>query len=153
MQGPTLRDIHWPPEPSWWPPAPGWWLLAVIAAGVLWLLVRALLRTLRRWRRRVAVDALFDATLARAGDDGRARIAAVSHLLRRACRVREAPAAAVGGEAWLHFLDGEDPQRPFSQGPGRVLLEAPFRPTAVPVDEQVLELARARLHELAGTRQ
>ncbi|MBP6325901.1 MAG: DUF4381 domain-containing protein, partial [Dokdonella sp.] len=23
--GPQLRDIHLPPDPSWWPPAPGWW--------------------------------------------------------------------------------------------------------------------------------
>ena len=33
-QGPVLRDIHLPPDPSWWPPAPGWWMLA----GLLLLL-------------------------------------------------------------------------------------------------------------------
>ena len=35
-QGPALRDIHLPPEPSWWPPAPGWWVLAaLVLVGVL----------------------------------------------------------------------------------------------------------------------
>ena len=151
MQGPVLRDIHLPPEPSWWPPALGWWLLAILAIAALWLLARTLLRMLRRWRRRVAVDALFDAEIARAGDDARARIAAVSQLLRRACRAAQPPAAALHGEAWLQFLDGDDPERLFSQGPGRVLLDAQFRPQGMPAGEDLLERVRGRLHELAGT--
>ena len=33
-QGPVLRDIHLPPDPSWWPPAPGWWMLAALVVTI-----------------------------------------------------------------------------------------------------------------------
>lgn len=138
---PVLRDIHQPPAPSWWPPAPGWWL---VLALVLALLAIWGYRRHRRARERRAVLAYFDAMLARA-DDPPARIAAMSELLRRAARRRDAGAATLQGEAWLAHLDAGDAAAPFSRGMGRLLLDGGFRREADP--QQV-----AALHALVRTR-
>lgn len=143
MPDPTLllRDIHQPPAPSWWPPAPGWWLLAatVLAVGAALAWWRA-----RRRRRAHTRARLFDAAIAQA-PDAPARVAAMSELLRRAARRRDAAADRLQGEAWLAFLDDADATRPFSQGAGRLLLDGGFRRD---VDEAELDalqtLARAR---------
>lgn len=152
-----LRDIHLPAEPSWWPPAPGWWLLALLLMVALIWLLRRLLRRQRAQRRRAALMAEFDAVLHSA--DPRARVAAVSQLLRRAARLRDPAAAALQGEAWLRFLDGpvaaradvDDPAgaRPFSVGVGRVLLDGPYRAhiDAEAVDALIVP-ARARFAAL-----
>ncbi|NLC60179.1 MAG: DUF4381 family protein, partial [Gammaproteobacteria bacterium] len=83
-----LRDIHEPVAPPWWPPAPGWWLVAglvlaavVVVAVVIW----------RRARESRALLRLFDEEVERATDPA-ARVAAISALLRRAARERDAQA-------------------------------------------------------------
>jgi len=144
----VLRDVHVPPAPSWWPPAPGWWLLL---AAVALLALGFLAWRLRRRRRRRAWERWFDAT-------GRAptpaeRVAAMSELLRRAARRRDASADRLEGEAWLRFLDGGKGHA-FTQGPGRLLLDGGYRRT---VDPDALAaataVARARFLQLmAGTR-
>ncbi len=123
-----LRDIHLPPEPSWWPPAPGWWLLALLALVLGYLLLRFLWLRWRARRRRLALQAEFDAALKLA--DPSAQLAAISQLLRRAARVRSPAAAALVGDAWLEFLDRAGGQEPafFTRGAGRVLQEGPYRP-------------------------
>lgn len=124
MQDLVLRDIHYPPAPSLWPLAPGWWL----ALAVMLLVFLALAyRHGRRRRRRRAVLALFDAAVTRAQGDPPAEIAAISSLLRRAALRRDAEAATLDGEAWLGFLDAGDPRKPFSTGPGPLLLDGAFR--------------------------
>ncbi|HEY0178963.1 MAG TPA: DUF4381 family protein [Dokdonella sp.] len=131
---PELRDIHLPAPPSWWPPAPGWWLLALVALAAAVLAVRWLLRRRRerRWRRRVRAE-LERIAATHAAQPDFARLAAeVSQLLRRAALVIERDAAGLRGEAWLAFLDARLPpaQRdaaPFRSGPGRALVDAPFR--------------------------
>lgn len=146
MPDPTLvlRDIHQPPAPPWWPPAPGWWVLLalVLALLAIWGYRRHI-----RARRRRAILAIFDEAIARAGSPP-AQIAAMSELLRRAARRRDAGAATLQGEAWLAFLDAGDARAPFSQGVGRLLLEGGFRRDADP--RQVAELrglVRARFQE------
>lgn len=143
MQGSplVLRDIHQPAPPPWWPPAPGWWVLAAFVAVVLAvLLIRHRRRRQRRRRIAVAFDAAVDA-----GDTASARIAAMSELLRRAARRRDPQADKLQGEAWLAFLDGADPSRPFTAGPGRLLLEGGFRRDADPAHAAALQrLARER---------
>ena len=136
MQDPTLilRDIHQPPAPPWWPPAPGWWLLfalSLILAGAWWYWRR------RRLRKRLAIIAVFEEALARA-ESLPAQIAAMSELLRRAARRRDANADTLQGEAWLAFLDTGDQRQRFSQGAGRLLLEGGFRRDADP--QQVADL-------------
>jgi len=128
-----LRDVHAPPSVSWWPPASGWWWLAgglLLAltlstlGGWLWhrgRQRRELLRELRRLHRRPPED-----------DSGRAReLASLNTLLRRRA-LALAPTeevAGLAGLAWLHFLDNTLEARTFSEGAGRILLDAPYRPT------------------------
>lgn len=124
-----LRDIHLPGEPSWWPPAPGWWLLAVLLLVVLFLLSRWLLQHWRTHRRLRQLQAEFDR--AASIDDPRACLIAVSELLRRAARQRDPAAAAMRGEVWIAFLDGQLGSvagTRFSGELGALLLDGPYRP-------------------------
>jgi hypothetical protein len=144
-----LRDIHLPPEPSWWPPAPGWWVLAIVLLALVAFAAWHALRAWRARRRRKALLAAFD----RASSlmDPLARVAAVSELLRRAARLRDPQAAALTGDAWLRFLDGDDAARAFSAGAGRALADAPFR-TSLPAHEAdaLVALARPRFVEMVA---
>ncbi|MEZ4601049.1 MAG: DUF4381 domain-containing protein [Syntrophotaleaceae bacterium] len=141
-----LRDIHLPDPVSWWPPAPGWWLLTILAlaltAGSGWLYVRY-----RRGRyRRLALaeldrlDTLPDAELA----------AGLSQLLRRAalCHFNRADCAGLNGEKWLEFLDRPFADRPFTEGIGRCLLEAPYRPDVQFDRKELADLCRRWLTSL-----
>ncbi len=146
-----LRDIHLPPAPSWWPPAPGWWLLALLTVAVLWWVAG---RPRRRWRQRRARRQLIEqlAAVQQAHPVERepaAALAAASELLRRACRRYAPDAVALTGDAWLAFLDRGLADQPFSAGPGRLLLDGPFRPS-VPVEDarEVLALVARRLPRL-----
>lgn len=143
-----LRDVHLPPAPGWWPPAPGWWLLFAVVGVALVVVVGILAyrrRRLRRWM------GLFDAQL-QAQQEGPARLAAASELLRRASRRVDAAAPQLDGEAWLRFLDGGK-GTDFSAGAGRLLLDGGFRPQldAAQVERSCL-LARARFLELMAGR-
>lgn len=146
--GPTLRDIHLPAEPSWWPPAPGWWLLAVLLLIAGFFLFRALWR----WRQRRQFRQLIERELQHIeqrypeADQSAEKVAALSVLLRRLARQQSKTAAALTDEAWLHFLDGDDPQRPFSQGIGTRLLTAPYQRQVPQADaEALLALVRQTL--------
>lgn len=142
MADPTLvlRDVHQPLAPSWWPPAPGWWLVAaallMLALGLWWWRARR-----RRQRHRIAT--LFDDAVSQAGD-APAQVAAMSELLRRVARRRDPHADRLEGDAWLAFLDGGDPARPFGIGPGRLLLDGGFRPD---VDAEALAALRRLARE------
>lgn len=148
-----LRDIHLPPEPSWWPPAPGWWLLAVLVAAAAFLLLRHVRRfaRARRWRRDVMAELERITTSHSTKSDPTLLAADVSQLLRRISRLLDPRAVALRDEAWLDFLDARLPPgrragAPFRRGPGRALIEAPYRRTDDPAaafDAQaLLELAR-----------
>jgi len=126
-----LRAYHLPEPVSWWPPAPGWWLLGLLiltALGItLWLLLR--------WRRRGAArrSALRELkTLQAADTDAAALVQALSRLLRRFALARfpREQVAGLTGEKWLQFLDRHAPDQAFTRGPGRALVEAPYRPPA-----------------------
>lgn len=91
----------------------------------------------------------FDRAVTEAGD-APARLATASTLLRRAARIRHPAAAALGGKAWLGFLDGADPMKPFSQGRGAVLVDGAFRRSLDADIGPVLALARARFAALLG---
>lgn len=146
--GPVLRDIAMPMEPSQWPLAPGWWVIALLAAFALCGSAAWLSRRLGRHRRRRRLQRFFDAELAQA-TSGAERLARASGCLRRAARVAVPQQAGVTGMRWLEVLDGDDPARPFSEGPGRLLLHGPFQPGVG--EEEVapaLGVARARFVEL-----
>jgi len=130
--GPELRDIHLPPDPSWWPPAPGWWLVcAIVLIAIAWLARHALQRhRARRWRQRVHAQVARIAASHAVHNDPVRLACEVSHLLRRASLLLDANAAAFPGERWLEFLDAQIGGEDFRGGPGRVLLDAPWRRNA-----------------------
>jgi hypothetical protein len=122
-----LRDIHLPDPISWWPPAPGWWLLLF---GVPTLLI--LLVWLWRFLRRKTVKKLALAELesiAESDADAREKVQQLAILMRRialSVYPREQVASLVG-EQWLAFLDGPLGKNSFSEGAGRLFIEAPYR--------------------------
>lgn len=149
MNGPVsgLRDIHLPQSPGWWPPAPGWWVLAIVLVIASIALVRSALRLLTSRRRIRNALRDFDNALA-AVSDSPERLAAASQMLRRAAKIAHPAAALFAGDAWLRFLDGDHPLRPFSNDPGRLLRDGGFQRSVQPDIEPTLRLARMRFVEL-----
>lgn len=104
--GPSLRDIHLPPEPTWWPPAPGWWVLAglllLALLGAIWLWRKY--RRAQRQRRQVLLE-LDRLVMQHQRDGDQAALASGLHqLLRRVARKHDALAAQQRGEAWRQTL-------------------------------------------------
>ncbi|WP_295392650.1 DUF4381 domain-containing protein [uncultured Thiodictyon sp.] len=140
-----LRDWHLPGPVSWWPPAPGWWLIAGLALGAL---VLAVVLWRRRRRRGAAVrTALGELHALRtqlgAGLNPQGFAAKVSVLLRRLALTRfpRERVAGLSGADWLAFLDATGGGEGFSQGPGRVLAESPYRNPAAPTSGDPAALA------------
>ena len=136
-----LRDVHEGIAPSWWPPAPGWWLvfgvIVVIIAIVAW-------RVAMKRRQHVAILRLFDETVSRAVTPSQ-QIAAMSELLRRAARRKDAAADTLEGEDWLRFLDEGMVQPVFSAGAGSLLRDGAFRTDVTTQESDALRtIARQR---------
>ena len=144
-----LRDVHPGVAPPWWPPAPGWWLLlaglAVLGLALAWW-------GRRRVRRRKSIRCLFDATVDAAPTPA-AQVAAMSELLRRAARRHSPEADRLDGEDWLRFLDEGTTRTEFAAGPGRLLLEGPYRGDVDAGEAETLRvLARKRYLAWMGGR-
>lgn len=128
-----LRDIHLPEPVGWWPLAWGWWLLIALLVMALAGLIGYLWRRRQRWRyRRQALQEL-DRLYAefREHGDGARYLQDISVLLRRTAlsAFPRQEVAGLQGPAWLQWLNttlGEG-RTDFSQGPGRVLLDGPYR--------------------------
>jgi hypothetical protein len=140
---PALRDIHLPPSPSWWPPAPGWWVLAALLLAVFAWAARRALRVRKRRRLIAASRKEYDRSLD-AARDAPGKLAAASLLLRRAAHASDPHAASLEGDAWLRFLDGDDPAQPFSMGAGTLLRDGGFRREVAGDIAPTLALARQR---------
>lgn len=131
MEQLPLRDIHLPDAVGFWPPAPGWWALALLLPALLF----GLRQLYKRIRRRSAVKIagkLLQSMRRQPNGDAKQTLAALSALLRRVA-LSTAPrrdVASLSGLAWLQYLDRSLPDAPFSQGPGRCLADAHFRPHA-----------------------
>lgn len=104
--GPSLRDIHLPPTPSWWPPAPGWWVLAVLLVAVLllgaWWWRRHRQGLYQRDRVLHELDGL--ARQHQLDGDQSALASGLHQLLRRVARRHDAMAAQQRGDAWRQTL-------------------------------------------------
>ena len=141
----ALRDVQLPNSPSWWPPAPGWWcvalaLLFVAIAGWAWWW--------RSRRQRLAWERLFDSAMSQAPSPV-AQLAVASELLRRASPV---DAQALGGQAWLAFLD-DGRGLGFVDGHGRLLVDGGFRRDVESEPaRRACVMARARYLELMAAR-
>ena len=128
-----LRDIHLPEPVSWWPPAPGWWILLGLSIFIIlasWY-----------WRRLIIKRKLSAIYLARkefneieeqlnSGVNAKQIVNQLSILLRRLSisLYPRMEVAGLTGEAWLSFLDRPLASSEFANGPGRVLIDAPYRP-------------------------
>lgn len=126
-----LRDLHLPEAVGWWPLAPGWWVLIAIAIVALGFLLRAWLRIRARGAaRRFALRELT--AIERRYAESRNPVefgAHVSELLRRTM-LAYAPrydVAGLTGDAWLEWLDQGLAQPLFSKGPGRQIVELPYK--------------------------
>ncbi|MCK9605493.1 MAG: DUF4381 domain-containing protein [Methylomonas sp.] len=131
MEPLPLKDIHLPENIGWWPPAVGWWLLPIL----LILLILAGRYVYRRLTRKTAIKrAQFLLTqLRRQPSDPRQTLTDLSALLRRTAISTDTRSAVADlrGQAWLEYLDGRFADAPFSQGVGRCLADAHYRP-AIP---------------------
>ncbi len=141
-----LRGYQLPEPVSWWPPAPGWWLLVLlglllIAATVGWMVRRYRLGAVTR----AARDELSRLRSAYGRDgDATALAMGLSRLLRRVAlsRFPRRRVAGLTGQDWLAFLDEQGGNGRFRDGPGRLLVEAPYRPRDELPVEELVELAR-----------
>ncbi|NIZ12038.1 DUF4381 domain-containing protein [Phaeobacter sp. HF9A] len=94
-----LRDIRLPDPVGWWPLAYGWWLaLALVCAALLAGRVYA------RWRKQTARARALRELAAIPGDDPQGFATAVSILLRRVARRKDALAAQLSGKPWADYL-------------------------------------------------
>lgn len=138
----ALRDIHLPGSTLWWPPAPGWWvllfLIIVITVSVCFFL---------RQRKKKKLSALYLAKqeLERIENtffsekDKTKLIKELSELIRRVSIsvFHRNESAALTGKEWLLFLDDLMGDDSFSNGIGKILIEAPYQATPI-YDEQAL---------------
>ena len=126
-----LRDLHLPEVIGWWPLAPGWWfLIALLVAGLGYLLYQLFTQWRRNAARRIALKELariqYDY---QNGVDEISLAIELSELLRRTM-LAYAPrneVAGLTGERWLHWLDRGLDARPFSAGSGQNVQSLPYR--------------------------
>ncbi len=125
-----LRDIHLPEPVSWWPLAPGWWVVLglIVILGLLLLWVRYLrqYQFIAKLARGQLQLLRSDSALSN-GD----KIRALSILMRRVSisAFPRVDSASLTGVEWLQFLDSSLTERAFSEGPGRALLDGPYKPS------------------------
>ena len=149
-----LRDLHLPDAIGWWPLAPGWWLLIALAAVGVVFLIRAWLKArTRSAARRFALRQLNE--IVSQYEERKDPVefgASLSELLRRTM-LAYAPrldVAGLTGEAWLQWLDSGLAQPVFSDGPGRQILELPYRrPDAELAVADLDQLVAAVRHRVA----
>jgi hypothetical protein len=126
-----LRDLHLPEAVSWWPLAPGWWIVIALGLVALGYLLRIWLRAYARGAARRHALRQLDALLQdyEQQKDLVSFSAQASALLRRTM-LAYAPrvdVAGLTGDAWLQWLDRDLAQPVFVTGPGRQLLDLPYR--------------------------
>lgn len=127
-----LRDIHLPDAVSWWPLAVGWWLL--LALLIITAIALVYLRRKQLQRRRspvyLARKSLEQIKTEYAANGNKLELVKnLSTLLRRTVitlNPRE-DTAALTGHAWLRYLDKYMEGKPFSEGPGQILVTLPYQ--------------------------
>lgn len=145
QQSLALKDIHLPTSINWWPLAPGWWILLLLV--FLLILTWYFRSRLRAWLapgiRKISLRQL-DAIVNNQHLTNQQKIQQISQLLRQSAisSTSRDQVAGLAGEQWLQFLDGDNPQRPFSTGVGRSFIDAPYQPDAVLDIDAVTTLAR-----------
>ena len=137
-----LRDIVTPPPPSAWPWAPGWWILLILAL----LLLSTSIWWLWRWQRHSLPRRLALTQLAQLQQQvaNPQTLRQLSKLLREVA-LQAYPweqVACLNGRHWLEFLDQTGDTTQFTQGPGQILSEGPYRPPKKPLSPKLFVLCR-----------
>lgn len=122
-----LRDIHLPDSISWWPLSFGWWILLGLVA-IAFLIIYCIQRqyfkaTLRKetLNELSRIEKTFLET-----ENALFCISELSVLLRRAALSKNLPAGVIG-LSWLKLLDEPLEKPEFSEGIGRLLMNAPYQ--------------------------
>lgn len=141
-----LRDVHFPTHISWWPFAPGWWIIlavVLIAAGIIWWWYRRKRKIMASAVRAARIEFGYIREQYESDNDALSLVKELSILLRRLCVsiFPRTDSASLTGDRWLEFLDRPLPSSQFTSGPGRILVDAPYRPhVAAEEIEPLLEL-------------
>jgi hypothetical protein len=144
----NLRDLAMPEPIPWWPPAPVWYfVIAFLAAVLLVIATRVLIRYRRNAYRRAALAELREL------DPGEA--AELPALLKRTALVAypRRDIASLNGQSWLEFLDRTAGNTAFSQTHGAALLDLAYRPGTVLDAKQFRELSVAARHWIRSHRE
>ena len=125
-----LKDIHLPPAPGIWPLALGWWLLLVILLiFIVWMFFVSRKLLLIRKHKRMLLKEMTQLEQKLKDSPDKETITDTNILLRRIALAYypEEKIASLTGANWLAFLDKSGGTTNFSQGAGRILIEAPYR--------------------------
>jgi hypothetical protein len=130
----ALRDLHLPDAIGWWPPAMGWWILLIAVPSLLffcyWLIKRITRKTAIKSGTRHLAAIKQNPDL-----NDFQKLQKISMLVRRITisHFSRTESASLTGQQWLSFLDKNMPDKPFSNGIGRLLITAPYQ--QYPVDD------------------
>jgi hypothetical protein len=127
-----LRDIHLPDGVAIWPLAYGWWILIaviLIAAIVSFIIYK------KNKLAKISAITLARAEFARITDEYQHSnetlklVKEISVLLRRLSisLFPRSEVAGLTGNEWLAYLDQHVNGSPFTEGDGRILMDAPYR--------------------------
>ena len=103
-----LRDIVQPPPVSWWPPAVGWWIvLAILSTALAVRAARGWRRWLQNRYRRVALQAIAEATT----------VSEIADVLKRTALVAygRSDVARLTGPRWYRRLGDTCGREPSAQ--------------------------------------
>ena len=128
----ALRDIHLPDGVSFWPLAYAWWVLIAVLVAIV------LIAIFIYWRHKLAkISAITKAREELARITGNYQQSKNPLLLAREISILfrrlsislfpRTEVASLTGDEWLTFLDQYVTGSPFSQGQGRMLIDAPYR--------------------------
>ena len=137
-----LRDIVTPPPPSAWPWAPGWWILLILG----FLLFSTSIWWFWRWRQRSRPRHLALKQLAQLQQQEAdpQTLRQLSQLLREVA-LQAHPweqVACLNGKRWLEFLDQTGDTTQFTEGPGKILGDGPYRPPSEPLNSHLFALCQ-----------
>jgi len=123
-----LRDIHLPDAVGAWPPAMGWWIVLVLGLLAIWA-AWLLIKKLRQDTAVKGASKLMADIKQQANGDELQTIRALSVCLRRLqiSNEQRTQAASLNGQEWLEYLDSFVDGKPFSEGIGRCLADAPYQ--------------------------
>ena len=115
-----LKPIPQPDPVSMWPQTQGWIWLALIAGGVVFMVVR---RMRHSWHRNGYRRAALEEVKHAGGD-----AVLLASILRRTALAAYPRSSVAGlfGSDWLDFLDTSYGGTDFSSGKGRVLVTSPY---------------------------